>query len=216
MSEQPVLVTRHEDDGVAVITLDSPHNRNALSTALLTQLRDAVNEAAADESLVAILLTSSQPVFCAGADLKEAARVDMIEQARRIIAVQRAIVVAPVPVVARLDGPVRAGGLGLVASADLVVCSETVTFAMTEVRLGLAAATISIPLRARLAPRVAADWFLTGRTFDAREALAGGLVTRVATPGAMDEVVAGDPHRPTQGPSPGSECQGAAHPGPVG
>ena len=97
MSEQPVLVTRHEDDGVAVITLDSPHNRNALSTALLTQLRDAVNEAAADESLVAILLTSSQPVFCAGADLKEAARVDMIEQARRIIAVQRAIVVAPVP-----------------------------------------------------------------------------------------------------------------------
>ena len=190
MSEQPVLVTRHEDDGVAVITLDSPHNRNALSTALLTQLRDAVNEAAADESLVAILLTSSQPVFCAGADLKEAARVDMIEQARRIIAVQRAIVVAPVPVVVRLDGPVRAGGLGLVASADLVVCSETVTFAMTEVRLGLAAATISIPLRARLAPRVAADWFLTGRTFDAHEALAGGLVTRVAAPGAMDEVVA--------------------------
>ena len=115
MSEQPVLVTRHEDDGVAVITLDSPHNRNALSTALLTQLRDAVNEAAADESLVAILLTSSQPVFCAGADLKEAARVDMIEQARRIIAVQRAIVVAPVPVVVRLDGPVRAGGAGGVA-----------------------------------------------------------------------------------------------------
>ena len=55
----------------------------------------------------------------------------MIEQARRIIAVRRAIVVAPVPVVVRLDGPVRAGGLGLVASADLVVCSEVVTFAMT-------------------------------------------------------------------------------------
>ena len=59
MSEQPVLVTRHEDDGVAVITLDSPHNRNALSTALLTQLRDAVHEAAADESLVAILLVTA-------------------------------------------------------------------------------------------------------------------------------------------------------------
>jgi enoyl-CoA hydratase/methylglutaconyl-CoA hydratase len=191
MSQHPTLVTTRPEDGIAVITLDSPANRNALSTALLTQLTDAVNEAGADESVLAILLNSSQRVFCAGADLKEAASVDMIEQARRIITVQRAIVAAPVPVVCRLDGPVRAGGLGLVASADLVVAAESVTFALTEVRLGLAAATISIPLRAKLEPRIAADWFLTGRQFTADEARAGGLVTTVAPEADMDDTVAG-------------------------
>lgn len=193
MSEAPgagAVVTRHDEDRIAVVTLDSPANRNALSRRLLEELRATITEAAADESLHGILLCSSQRVFCAGADLKEAASVDMIEQARRIIAVQRAIVAAPVPVVVRLDGPVRAGGLGLVASADIVVAAAPVTFALTEVRLGLAAATISIPLRARLAPRVAADWFLTGRVFTAEEARAGGLVTHVAAEGAgVDEVV---------------------------
>ena len=87
----------------------------------------------------------------------------MVESARGIIALQRAIADLPVPVVCRLDGAVRAGGLGLVASADVVVCRDDVTFALTEVRLGLAAAVISIPLRARLSPRAASDWFLTGR-----------------------------------------------------
>lgn len=184
------LVTTTVEDRIAVLTLDSPANRNALSRALLEQLHAAIVETGADETLHGILLRSSGRVFCAGADLKEAAHVDMIEQAGRIIAVQRAMVAAPVPVVVRLDGPVRAGGLGLVASADLVICAESVTFALTEVRLGLAAATISIPLRARLAPRVAADWFLTGRVFNADEARAGGLVTRVAAEAEMDTVVA--------------------------
>ena len=183
------LVTRHDEQGVAVLTLDSPANRNALSKALLTQLTEAVTTAGADPDVLAIVLTSSQRVFCAGADLKEAATVDMVEQAGRIIAVQRAIVAAPVPVVCRLEGPVRAGGLGLVASADIVICSDEVTFALTEVRLGLAAATISIPLRARLAPRVATDWFLTWRTFTAAEAQAGGLVTHVVPADYLDDEV---------------------------
>lgn len=185
------LVRCHEEAEVAVITLDSPHNRNALSRQLLEELHAAITEAGADEAHSAILLRSSQRVFCAGADLKEAASVDMVEQARRIIALQRAIVAAPVPVVVRLDGPVRAGGLGLVASADLVVCAEEVTFALTEVRLGLAAATISIPLRARLSPRVAADWFLSGRVFTAAEAREGGLVTHVVPAEELDAAVDG-------------------------
>ena len=109
------LVHRADDDRIAVITLDSPANRNALSRRLIAELTDHLAQAGADESLHGILLLSSHPVFCAGADLKEAATVDMVESARGIIALQRAIVAAPVPVVTRLDGPVRAGGLGLVA-----------------------------------------------------------------------------------------------------
>jgi len=182
-------VHRDDDDRVAVLTLDSPANRNALSRRLVAELTEHLAEAGADESLHGVLLRSSHPVFCAGADLKEAATVDMVESARRIIDLQRAIADLPVPVVCRLDGAVRAGGLGLVASADVVVCREDVTFALTEVRLGLAAAVISIPLRARLSPRAASDWFLTGRSVGADEAREQGLVTHVVPAGELDAAV---------------------------
>ncbi len=180
------LVHRDDDDRIAVVTLDSPANRNALSRRLVADLTQHLAEAGADESLHGVLLRSSHPVFCAGADLKEAATVDMVDSARGIIALQRAIADLPVPVVCRLDGPVRAGGLGLVASADVVVCRDDVTFALTEVRLGLAAAVISIPLRARLNPRAASDWFLTGRSVGAGEARDAGLVTEVTSPEQLD------------------------------
>ena len=184
------LVHRTDDDRIAVVTLDSPANRNALSRRLVAELTQQLAEAGADESLHGVLLRSSQPVFCAGADLKEAATVDMVQSARAIVALQRSIAALPVPVVCRLDGAVRAGGLGLVASADVVVCRDDVTFALTEVRLGLAAATISIPLRARLSARAASDWFLTGRTVGAAEGKEHGLVTHVASAEDMDAVVA--------------------------
>ena len=185
------LVHRADDDRIAVVTLDSPANRNALSRRLVAELTEHLTDAAGDESLHGILLRSSHPVFCAGADLKEAQTVDMVDAARAIIALQRAIAALPVPVVTRLDGPVRAGGLGLVASSDLVVCRDDVTVALTEVRLGLAAAVISIPLRARISPRAASDWFLTGRSVTAAEAAEQGLVTHVASAEEMDAVVGG-------------------------
>jgi enoyl-CoA hydratase/carnithine racemase len=184
------LVHRADDDRIAVLTLDSPANRNALSRRLVADLAAQLAEAGADESLHGVLLRSSHPVFCAGADLKEAATVDMVEVARGIIALQRSIAALPVPVVCRLDGPVRAGGLGLVASSDIVVCRDDVTFALTEVRLGLAAAVISIPLRARISPRAASDWFLTGRSVDADEAREQGLVTSVVPADEVDAVTA--------------------------
>ncbi len=185
------LVHRDDDDRIAVLTLDSPANRNALSRRLVAELTEHLAEAGADESLHGVLLRSSHPVFCAGADLKEAATVDMVQAARSIIDLQHAIADLPVPVVCRLDGPVRAGGLGLVASADIVVCRDDVTFALTEVRLGLAAAVISIPLRARLSPRAASDWFLTGRAVDAGQAREQGLVTHVVPADGVDAAVQG-------------------------
>jgi enoyl-CoA hydratase/methylglutaconyl-CoA hydratase len=185
------LVHRADDDRIAVITLDSPANRNALSRQLVAELGQHLAEAGADEALHGVLLRSSHAVLSAGADLREAGTVDMVESARTIVALQRAIAALPVPVVCRVDGPVRAGGLGLVASSDLVVCRDDVTFALTEVRLGLAAAVISIPLRARLSSRAASDWFLTGRAFSARDAREQGLVTHMVPAGEMDAAVRG-------------------------
>ncbi len=189
MTSDGSLVHRTDEDGIAVLTLDSPANRNALSRRLVDDLGRHLSEAGGDESLHGILLRSAHRVFCSGADLSEAVGGDMVEGARRIVALQRLIAAVPVPVVCRLDGPVRAGGLGLVASADIVVSSSEVTFALTEVKLGLAAAVIAIPLRIRLGSRVASDWFLTGRSFTADEARVGGLVTTVAPPERMDETL---------------------------
>ena len=185
------LVLREDDDQIAVLTLNSPANRNALSRVLVAQLTEHLEAAGADPSLHGVLLRSAHPVFCAGADLKEAMSVDMVETARSVIALQRAIVACPVPVVVRLDGPVRAGGLGLVASSDVVVCSRDVTFALTEVKLGLAAAIISIPLKAKVNPRALADWSLTAREFSALEARDAGLVTSICVAERVDTYVEG-------------------------
>jgi enoyl-CoA hydratase len=170
-------------DDVATITLDSEHNRNALSRQLVSELAERIETAAADPTSRAILIRSAGRVFCSGADLAEAAADGMVEGARALIAVQRQIVTATKPVVVELGGPVRAGGLGIVGAADLVLAAESVTFALTEVRLGLAPAVISATLLPRLSDRAAADLFLTARTFDAAEAVEVGLITR-----AVDDI----------------------------
>lgn len=177
-------------DSVATITLDSPHNRNALSRRLVGGLFDALDRAADTPDAHVVLLRSSERVFCSGADLGEASGGAMEEGTRALVALQRRILEHPCPVVTRLDGPVRAGGLGIVASSDLVLCADDVTFAFTEVRLALAPAVISLTVLPRLTSRAAADTFLTGRSFGAAEAEAMGLVTRAVPAAELDEAVA--------------------------
>jgi enoyl-CoA hydratase/carnithine racemase len=177
-------------DGVATITLDSPHNRNALSRQLVGELFGRLDEAAADEAARVLVLRSADRVFCSGADLSEAATGSMEDGARAIVDLQRRLLRHPLPVVTRLAGPVRAGGLGIVAASDVVICSEQVTFAFTESRLALAPAVISLTVLPRLTSRAAYDTFLTGRTFDAAEAAATGLVTRSVPDAHLDEEVA--------------------------
>ncbi|GGF48854.1 enoyl-CoA hydratase [Marmoricola endophyticus] len=183
------LVHYEVADGVGTITLDSPRNRNALSRQLVGELMDHLGTSAADDARV-VVLRSADRVFCSGADLSEASADGMADGARAMVAMQRAIVAHPKPVVTRLAGPVRAGGLGLVAASDVVVCAEDVTFAFTESRLALAPAVISLSVLPRLTSRAAADTFLSGRTFGAAEAEAMGLVTRAVPGDDLDTAVA--------------------------
>ena len=177
-------------DGVATITLDSPHNRNALSRLLLNQLFEALDRAESEGGARVVVIRSADRVFCSGADLAEASENGMGEGTRALVALQRRIVTHPLPVVVRLAGPVRAGGLGIVAAGDVVLCSDDVTFAFTESRLALAPAVISLTVLPRLTSRAAADTFLTGRTFGAAEAAAMGLVTRAVPAADLDQAVA--------------------------
>lgn len=184
------LVHLDVDGGVATITLDSEHNRNALSRQLVTELRDHLATAEADAGAKVIVLKSAHRVFCSGADLSEAAEGSMEQGAQALVDMQRSIASSAKPVVVVLGGPVRAGGLGLVGAADIVLATESVTFALTEVRLALAPAVISLSLLPRLSPRAASDLFLTGRKFDAAEAAEIGLVTRVVADGGLDDALA--------------------------
>lgn len=183
------LVQLDVTDGVATITLDSPHNKNALSQQLTGELLERLETAGTDELVRVIVIRSALDVFCSGADLSEATTVGMGVGAQRMVDVQRAIVANPKPVVARVAGPVRAGGIGIVAAADISVAGESATFALTEVRLGLAAATISLTVLPRLTDRAASYTFLTGNGFDGTEAARLGLVTRAVPDGELDSTV---------------------------
>jgi enoyl-CoA hydratase len=176
---EPLVRTTHER-GVTTLTLDSPHNRNALSTRLVAELTAALRTAADDTATRAVLLTHTGNTFCAGADLREAGAGSQSDATREPAALLRRIVELPKPVVARADGHVRAGGTGLLGACDISVAGPGATFAFTEARLGLAPSVISLPLLPRLEPRAAARYYLTGERFDAAEAARIGLVTLAA------------------------------------
>ena len=171
------LVDYAVDRAIATITLNSPANRNALSAQLVTELSAHLQAAAADQAVRAIVLTHTGSTFCAGADLTEARAGGMAQGTARLMGLLRQIIALPKPVVASIDGHVRAGGMGLVGACDIALAGPASTFAFSEVRLGLAPAIISLTTLPRLAPRAAGRYYLTGETFDAPAAASMGLIT---------------------------------------
>ncbi|CCK54926.1 enoyl-CoA hydratase family protein [Mycobacterium canetti] len=186
----------------ARLTLNSPHNRNALSSTLVSQLHQGLSAAEADPAARLVVLGHTGGTFCAGADLSEAGGGDprgdrergvagrsgsapstyemAVARAREMTALLRAIVESPLPVVGAINGHVRAGGFGLVGACDMVVSGPDSTFALTEARIGVAPAIISLTLLPKLSPRAAARYYLTGEKFGAREAADIGLITMAA------------------------------------
>lgn len=173
--------------GVASITLDSPANRNALSVQLQSELLAHLRTALADETVRVVLLSHTGTVFCAGADLKEAR--EGVARTDDFILLMELLWKSPKPILGRLTGPARAGGVGLLALCDVIAAADTVTFAFSEVHLGVIPAVISVPLRRRLQPSVLRRLFLTGEVFDASLAVEAGLLTIAVAPERLDEEV---------------------------
>jgi len=172
------LVHYAVDRAIATVTLDSPDNRNALSARLVGEVSAHLQTAAADGAVRAVVLTHTGTTFCSGADLKEsAAEGGPAQGTLRMLAMLRVIIELPKPVIARIDGNVRAGGLGIVGACDVAVAGPTSSFAFTEVRLGLAPAIISLTTLGRMSERAAARYYLTGERFDAATAAASGLIS---------------------------------------
>ena len=174
----PELVHYRVDDHVASLVLDSQHNRNALSRALVAQLYDGLAGAEDDPDVKVVLIRAEGRTFCSGADLSEASEGGMEQAAQVLVDLQRRIATIPKPVVARVHGNVRAGGIGIVAASDIAVSARDATYAFTEVRLGLTPAAISLSVLPRMTDRSAALTFLTGQTFTGLDAEQMGLVTK--------------------------------------
>lgn len=188
--EMGLLVHDDRRGPVTTITLDSPKNRNALSRRLLAELHAALTGAQADPDVRVVVLTGAGGVFCSGVDLNERLTPPPGDPPATLAEILSALVAMPQPVIARVNGHVRAGGMGIVAACDLAVAPSDATFAFTEVRVGVAPAIIAVPALRRMHRRAFERYALTGDVFGAAEAAASGLLTEVVEgTSALDEWV---------------------------
>lgn len=186
----PIL--RQDDGAVALLTLNRPASRNALSRAMLAALRQALEDVAAADAIRCVVLAAEGPAFSAGHDLKEiiAHRADADCGAAFFAAamadcagMMQAVVNLPQPVIAAVEGIATAAGCQLAASCDMVVAAEGARFATPGVDIGLFCSTPAVAL-ARAVPRKAAmEMLLLGEMVPATEAHRLGLVNRVVPPG---------------------------------
>ncbi|MEO1041818.1 MAG: enoyl-CoA hydratase-related protein [Pseudomonadota bacterium] len=181
------ILKKELSNGWLTLTLDDPSRRNALSDEMSGALRSALNEARDDRSVRGILMRGAGGVFCAGGDLK-AFKTDLqaggqaaVEEMSRGAGDLFALVDSqPQPVIALVDGPAMAGGLGLVCCADVVAVTRAARFALTEVNLGIVAAQIAPYILRRFGPTTGRRLMVTAARFDGKEAFDLGLADQLA------------------------------------
>lgn len=174
--------------GVAIITLDFPDNRNALTPELLDGLARALDRAHADDHVRVVVLTNTGTVFSAGADLKGGAHPSVAKF--DLPAILTRIADCRKPVIARIAGHCLGGGVGLAAGCDLAVAADDVRFGFTEVRVGVAPAVISVVCLPKLRRADAMELFLTGERIPASRAVDIGLINRAVPRPSLDANVA--------------------------
>jgi enoyl-CoA hydratase/carnithine racemase len=184
-----VLQTERDGD-LAILTLNRPRQRNALSLALMNRLIGALQELAEDEAVCVVVLAGAGPAFCAGHDLAEMVGLDL-EAYRTIFATCTRLMTAihelPQPVIARVHGVATAAGCQLVAACDLAVASSAARFATPGVKIGLFCSTPMVEVSRAVGRKRALEMLLTGQAIDARTAADWGLVNRVVAPDELEQ-----------------------------
>ncbi|MDR0258443.1 MAG: enoyl-CoA hydratase/isomerase family protein [Comamonas sp.] len=182
---------------VATITLTQPDVRNAFSDEVIADITRAFSWVGAQDQVRAVVLAAEGPAFCAGANLNwmramaDYTREENLVDAGKLAEMLRVIYTCPKPTIARVQGDVYAGGMGLVACCDMAVAASHAGFCLSEVKIGLIPATISPYVIRAMGPRAAHRYFLTGERFDAAEALRTGFVHQVVEAEALDSAVDG-------------------------
>lgn len=180
---------------VAYVRFNRPEVKNAFDDRVAVEIVEVFGELAAAEGLRAVVLGGTGDVFCAGGDLNWMKRVaaytreENLEDAAAFQAAFEAVETCPLPVVGRIQGVALGGGAGLVAVCDVAVAAADARFGFPEARLGLVPGVISPYVWRKIGPSHTRHLFLTGRRFDAAEALRIGLVHEVVAPEALDDAV---------------------------
>ena len=180
---------------VARITLTQPEIRNAFSDEVIQAITEAFADVGARADVRAVVLAAEGPAFCAGANLNwmrrmaDYTREENLADASKLAAMLRTIAECPKPTIARVQGDVYAGGMGLVAACDMAVSVDTAWYCLSEVKIGLAPATISPYVIRAMGARAAQRYFLTAERFTAAEAHRIGFVHEVVTADALDAKV---------------------------
>ncbi len=177
---------------VACITLNRPEMRNAFNDAVITELTEVITDVGQRDDVRVVVLGAEGPAFCAGADLNwmrrmaDYTREQNVADAGALATMLRAIYECPKPTIARVQGDVYAGGMGLVAACDMAVAVDTAGFCLSEVKLGLIPATISPYVIRAMGARAAHRYFLTAERFGAAEAQRIGFVHEVVAADELD------------------------------
>ena len=186
----------HVADGVATVTLNRPEVRNAFNAALIAEITQTFQELGARSDVRCIILAAHGTAFCAGADLNwmrsmaDYTREQNLADAGQLAAMMQAIYECPKPTIAKIQGDVYAGGMGLITACDIAVSVDTANFCLSEVKLGLLPSTISPYVIRAMGTRAAHRYFLTAERFSAAEALRIGLLHEVVTAERLDSKVA--------------------------
>jgi enoyl-CoA hydratase len=172
-------------EGVAVLTLNRPDKRNALSRSMRDEIVRRLDDLAKNDAVRVVILTGAGPAFCAGFDRTELASADMAQVFADATEYHRRVYTFPKPLIAAVNGPALGGGCDLAVLCDLRLAATTAVFGQPQVRFG--APAVYDLMRTVLGTGVAREMCLTGRRYEAREAFAIGLVNRVLEPGELLE-----------------------------
>ncbi len=181
--------------GVATLALARPEKHNALSQALINDLRDAAGQIAADKDIRVVVLAGQGPSFCAGGDLgwmrDQMAGDEAMKRAAAssIAGMLGALNTLPQPVIGRVHGNAFGGGVGMACVCDVAIAADHVKFGLTETKLGLIPATIGPYVLARLGEAHARRVFMSSRVFDAAEAVTLGVVAKAVPTEALDAAI---------------------------
>ena len=180
------------DRGIMTATLVDVENRNALGSALLKGLLDAIASANADSAIRAVVVTNEGSTFCAGANLKERSGAVKTQGDSKVgfDDLLEAIQNSPTPIIGKIAGHVVGGGNGLAAALDISIADEDVKFGFTEVRLGVIPAIISVVCLPKMRAGQAMEAFLRGNRFPARRAAELGLINRAVPAADLDAALA--------------------------
>lgn len=195
------LVETERRGTMEVLILNRPLERNPLDRASSAALRDALRKAFADDDVRSVGITGAGEAFCAGGDLKQMEKFqtmpmeDALAWPQAIVDLHKDMLDAPKPVVAAVNGPAFAGGMGLAGMCDVIVASTTAKFAMPEVKLGMFPMIIVAHLARALPRKLLLEMMMTGDAIDAAEAYRIGFANRICAPVDLDSALAEYAHK---------------------